>query len=991
MRYSFFLLSLLCGIFLGAGEVSFPPDSLIRVEELNFKLFAAYPNWKGGSEQSTKTVVFPGENASVSDGFAVRHGKFLLREFGTFALEERRKTGKNGAEFKLELTSGTPVNVQMIMVTASIPFGADQGQCFRVNGRRLEFPAYYTSSGRWQIGIPARENRIEIPLKRGILKISGNFEAQLQDNRRFNSRRSSLRLIFAPSGGAVTHAELAFRMEYEPYASTPLLFPETGTERSPLKAGELRLGGIRFRTTEHVLPAGKELEVKSARGRFCYVLSADSVPSPLHIAGSDGSSVKPELLGKYPVGTEKKDTLTCFAYRIADKPLRSIRFGEEGRPLAVSLSQERIQPVIPVYPLLIQAGGEWSPVVLKKDVVPGSALDFSALLDAPAGKYGFLKTAGENFEFEKRPGVPVRFWGVNVSSRAIFVPDEEIDRIVRRFAANGYNLVRLHHFDAYLAKEGAAETVTLNPEKADRLDYFLASCKKHGLYVSIDLYMSRKLKKGEIRRFPDKAVSGREFKALALIDEEVMRNLEQYSENLLTRVNPYTGLRWTEDPVLATVSIINEGTLSNNLQAKYVRDIYDAAFRDWKRKKPGRSRAEFYHEVYRNAYARYSGKLRAMGLKVPLTDLNYITDVSTAYDRRLLDYVDIHYYWAHPVSGAMPRTASPEDALGTFGGFSALFPYRAFGRPFAVTEWNYVFPNAYRAEGGFLVGAYSALQNYSMLCRFDYASNPDRSVKPAPIIGFELSNDPVARLTDLAGALFFLRGDAAVSGKRFAYRIPAAGRKQFDIPDSFRELGLIAQTGYVLDGADKSVTVIPEKESLNSLRKKGPISSAELASDGMRRSSTGEIQMQTKQRIFQVVTPRSEGFVGPAGTELHGKLVSAKTGDVFSALLVASCDKTPLAESGRMLILHLTDCLNSRLRFSSQERHTVENFGKLPLLVRRSTAEVTLHGMNGNVTLYALDLSGKRTGKVPVRSENGNLMFRLDNSAGVFAYELIRK
>ena len=149
--------------------------------------------------------------------------------------------------------------------------------------------------------------------------------------------------------------------------------------------------------------------------------------------------------------------------------------------------------------------------------------------------------------------------------------------------------------------------------------------------------------------------------------------------------------------------------------------------------------------------------------------------------------------------------------------------------------------------------------------------------------------------------------------------------------------------------------------------------------------------MQTKQRIFQVVTPRSEGFVGPAGTELHGKLVSAKTGDVFSALLVASCDKTPLAESGRILILHLTDCLNSRLRFSSQERHTVENFGKLPLLVRRSTAEVTLHGMNGNVTLYALDLSGKRTGKIPVRSENGNLMFRLDNSAGVFAYELIRK
>ncbi len=164
MRYfvSFFLL---CGIVLGAGEVSFPPDSLFRVEELDFKLFAAYPNWKGGSEQNSKTVVFPGESASVSDGFTVRRGKFLLRESETFALEERRKTGRNGAEFKLELTSGAPVNVQMIMVTASIPFATGQGQSFRVNGRRLEFPAYYVSSGRWQIGIPARENRIEIPLR----------------------------------------------------------------------------------------------------------------------------------------------------------------------------------------------------------------------------------------------------------------------------------------------------------------------------------------------------------------------------------------------------------------------------------------------------------------------------------------------------------------------------------------------------------------------------------------------------------------------------------------------------------------------------------------------------------------------------------------------------------------------------------------------------------------------------------------------------------
>ena len=75
-------------------------------------------------------------------------------------------------------------------------------------------------------------------------------------------------------------------------------------------------------------------------------------------------------------------------------------------------------------------------------------LDISYLFEdeKPAGKHGFLKVQGERFVFED--GTPVRFWGTNLSAGACFPEKPYAEKLAKRLASYGCNIVRLHQMDA---------------------------------------------------------------------------------------------------------------------------------------------------------------------------------------------------------------------------------------------------------------------------------------------------------------------------------------------------------------------------------------------------------------------------------------------------------------------------------------------------------------------------------------------------------------
>ena len=124
--------------------------------------------------------------------------------------------------------------------------------------------------------------------------------------------------------------------------------------------------------------------------------------------------------------------------------------------------------------------------------------------------------------------------------------------------------MRLHHTDTDWAKISVFDrtfndTQHLNKEAIDRLDYFIFQLKKNGVYSNINLKISRTFKKGD--GVPDTEKLGYACKPVDLFDRRMIDLQKRYAHDLLTHKNPYTGLRYVNEPAVVVVEMNNENTL----------------------------------------------------------------------------------------------------------------------------------------------------------------------------------------------------------------------------------------------------------------------------------------------------------------------------------------------------------------------------------------------------------------------------------------------
>lgn len=196
-------------------------------------------------------------------------------------------------------------------------------------------------------------------------------------------------------------------------------------------------------------------------------------------------------------------------------------------------------------------------------------LNYSHLLDTPAGKHGFVRTRNGHFYFED--GTRARFLGFNVAARSNTPDHETAEKLAERFASMGVNVIRLHAADAPISEEPGSwascrETPLLDyeggssrrfhKEGLDRFDYFAAQLKKRGIYLHIDLIVARDFVEGDGLDYPGNA--GSCVKRFPMYNQRMIELQKEYAKQLLCHVNPYTGLALIDDPAVITIQINNE-------------------------------------------------------------------------------------------------------------------------------------------------------------------------------------------------------------------------------------------------------------------------------------------------------------------------------------------------------------------------------------------------------------------------------------------------
>ena len=182
------------------------------------------------------------------------------------------------------------------------------------------------------------------------------------------------------------------------------------------------------------------------------------------------------------------------------------------------------------------------------DTSSGVATDVSFLNDKPAGKNGHIVARDGHF-IEENTGKRIRFFGTNIGAGEAFPEKADAELIAKRLAKAGVNIVRLHHLDnPWAIQSGGSiwdpnrpDRQQLDPAQLDKLDYLIYQLKEQGIYVNINLKVSKELTPAD--GMPEIASRMSKFthqKRMDFFQKRMIELQKDYARKLLTHRNPYT-------------------------------------------------------------------------------------------------------------------------------------------------------------------------------------------------------------------------------------------------------------------------------------------------------------------------------------------------------------------------------------------------------------------------------------------------------------------
>lgn len=656
---------------------------------------------------------------------------------------------------------------------------------------------------------------------------------------------------------------------------------------------------------------------------------------------------------------------------------------------------------------------DWWEFSAKKDPYSDdSVIDMSYTLDAPAGKHGFIKTTPNGrLEFENK--TPALFWGTNIVAGSIFGTKEETDLMVKRLAKLGCNLVRLHHMDAPwsdpgLIKKDRNHTKEFDKESLDRLDYLVYKLKEAGIYIFLDFLVHREAKKGDGVDNYESVPRG--FKEVIFFDERLKELTKDYIKKLLEHENKYTKTRYKNEPAIVFSEMVNESTLfyidrnpdvseyhikkldilfNRYLKNKYKtmedlkqawdeagknnlkdsenfndnsvkRAVFDVNWEDWKTmfSCTGAGRCadtkKFYAETEIKFYDEIYDYIRSLGFKGLISGSNHweLWDAELFVNSRY-DFIDRHSYWDHPTGGwtlgenisykNLPILKSQKNSA------AELAHQRILGKPFTVSEWNWLAPNQYRSGAPVIMAAYAKFQGWDAMMQFDFAQHKWTNT----ITHFADFSGWYDTLSQWPLAVMIFRNGYVQTGKNSIVEYVSEDDMFNNTSSSFKAVNGDYMSSHMIKiykTFDKSKASKP----FNPRTKKG----AAL-------SMTGELYWNHREGIFQLNTPKIQGITGFLKRKKSFRMpdITVQSKTEYASVYAASLDGENIASSEKLLINTAGEIANSNMIYGSS-RTSIISGGTSPIIIEPVYADIELRVNKFKAAeIYRLDENGCKNGK----------------------------
>lgn len=626
-------------------------------------------------------------------------------------------------------------------------------------------------------------------------------------------------------------------------------------------------------------------------------------------------------------------------------------------------------------------------------------LSFMYKNDKPAGKHGFLKAEGEKFAFED--GTEARFWGVNFNSAQNFPSHEHSEKVAKRLAKTGVNIVRFHQLDGewstpniFRFSRGAnpLNTLSFDPESMDRLDYLIYCLKKEGIYVYMDLLTYRRFQSGDgveaVGWLKDAA------KPYSTFSRKLIELQKKFNNDLWNHVNPYTRLAYKDEPAIVLTEVANECDLwSSNVSLEPYRSELEKMYRKWaaeNKVKVGKEKVEFdkndiniqkfFIKVTTDYYQEMIAHMRDLGVKIPIAGTNWTINAAHLTAQTAGNFIDSHSYhynfglWHDGNKQFMnePMTGRKNNMI------PGLAYYSVQDKPFFVSEWDNPWPNEWRAESSLLLAAVGVMQGWGgfTVHTYRYSLDEDVDMIAKPITGealngvyfrgglFDVFNDPAKFGLFYHAALITRRGDVKPAEKTVNI-IPA---------DLFARVGqtlnLTAEkhrVKTVLDGqvAKGDMSVSTDKPFINPSEK-------EVLSD------TKELYRNLEKKIGWIDSPQTKAVYGFIGNEGEIKLADATihAATDFATIAISSLTDEPISNSTNMLLTAVGRAENTNCKYN--EDHTqVLDTGHGPILVEVIEARIKIKTDKRNLRVMSINPQGSVTGYMPSEYKDGEFSFEI--------------